>query len=325
MLDIDNSTTTNDSSIISVGFIIPRVKFWFYLIFLIPSIICTLFLLYYLLSNRNLRRSLNNHVIIVLLFTVLFCEVTMYPWMLYYFCKGDSWQRSYIFCSIWAFIDWAFYAMQIMLFAWASIERHILIFHHTWFSTRRKRFFLHYLPIALILIYYHIFYFIVYFYSPCENDFIDSGMICFSVGLYDLMVFRVFETMINNILPDLAIVIFSMSLIIRIIRQKQRMNQPIRWRQCRKMTIQLLSISFLYLIVTGPNAFMVFLYMCGLPDDVGVNFTEYAVFLTYFIVLLFPFVSMLSMPELLTKIKTTIQLIRPARLLSPEVINMRKN
>lgn len=320
----ENSTIVPiNSTISSIPFIPHLVRFWLYLIFLIPSIICTLFVLYYLLFDRTLRRALNNHVIVVLLLTVLVCQMTMYPWMLYYYYYGDSWQRSFTFCTIWGYIDWAFYVMQIALFAWASIERHILIFHDAWVATKKKRFFVHYLPIIIIIIYYLIFYFIIYFFPFCQNTFINAGMICVAICSFNSIGFHVFETIINNIIPSLTIVIFSMALLVRILRQKQRMRQAIQWRKHRKMTIQLLLISSLYLVVTCPSAFMTFLRICGLPNDIGVDFEIVAVFLSYYIVLFFPFVTILSIPELCTKIKTILKLQRPRRLIAPEILPLR--
>jgi len=150
---MSNENITVNVTISSYDIISSIGKFWLYLIFLIPSIICTLFVLYYLLFERTLRRSLNNHVIILLLLTVLFCELTQYPWMLYYFSYGNIWERPVAFCLIWGFIDCAVYALQLLLFAWATIERHILIYHDKWVLTKTKRFFVHYLPIIIIIIY----------------------------------------------------------------------------------------------------------------------------------------------------------------------------
>ncbi len=163
--------TSNFNNNSSSNLISPFIKFWLYLVLLIPSIICTLFILYYLLFDRTLRHSLNNHVIIVLLFTVLFCELTQYPWMMYYHAHNNIWSRPYIFCLIWGFIDWAVYMLQLLLFAWASIERHILIFHDKWVATKKKRLFVHYLPLVIIITYWLIFYTYVYFYSSCRNRF----------------------------------------------------------------------------------------------------------------------------------------------------------
>ncbi len=325
---MSNKSTTVNFTISSSDSIPPIVKFWFYLVLLIPSIICTLFVLYYLLFDRTLRHSLNNHVIIVLLFTVLFCELTQYPWMLYYHAHGNIWSRPYIFCFIWGFIDWAVYMLQLLLFAWASIERHILIFHDRWVATKKKRFFVHYLPPVIIIIYWLIFYTYVYFYPSCQNHFDSSQMICMTVCSFDSFSFHAFDTLFNNIIPSLTIVIFSVALLVRILRQKYRIRHQIQWRKHRKMTIQTLSISILYLLITAPWAMIIFLRICGLPSNVGVTYENYATFIDYFIVLLFPFVALLSLPELSTKVKKLLHLHRQRRLIEPQILvgrNVRNN
>ena len=258
----------------------PRVQFWFYLISLIPSFICTLFVLYHLLFVRTLRRSLNNHVIIVLLFTVLFCESTMYPWMLYYFSQNNIWVRPYQFCVIWAFIDWAVYMLQLHLFAWATIERHIIIFHDKWVSTQRKRLYFHYLPVIIIFIYWFTFYSYVYFYPTCQNLHVNSNMICLAVCSFDIVSFHAFDTLVNNILPSLTIVISSVALLIRILRQKCRMRQQFQWRKHRKMTVQILSISSLYLLLTTPWAVTTLVKITGLQTMISETYETYALFLS---------------------------------------------
>jgi hypothetical protein len=311
----------NISSTASVDIIPSAVKFWLYLIFLIPSIICTLFVLYYLLSDRTLRRSLNNHVFIVLLFTVLFCEVTMYPWMLYYYYyPGNTWQRSSTFCLIWSFFDWAVYMLQLLLFAWASIERHILIFHDRWVSTRKKRIFVHYLPVIIISLYWFIFCLFAYLYPSCKNTFDTSQMICVTICLLNFFSYHAFDTLFNNILPTLIIVIFSVSLFLRVLWQKHRMRQPIQWRKHRKMAIQLLSISALYLFITTPWAIIMFLRICGLSRDIGVSYENITTFISYYMVLLFPFVSLLSLSELRTKLNKVLHLHRQQRSIGLEPV-----
>ena len=51
------------------------------------------------------------------------------------------------FYRFWVFVDYFFYSFQIALFAWATMERHILIFHDQYMSRVKKRFFVHYLPV----------------------------------------------------------------------------------------------------------------------------------------------------------------------------------
>ncbi|CAF3666484.1 unnamed protein product [Rotaria sp. Silwood1] len=58
--------------------VIPRsVQFWLILIFEIPSIACSLFVLYHLVFDRQLRRALHNHVFIILLFINLITKMLL--------------------------------------------------------------------------------------------------------------------------------------------------------------------------------------------------------------------------------------------------------
>ena len=299
------------------------VRFWSYLIFLIPSILCSLFALYYLLFDRTLRNGLNNHVIIVILIIGLICEVTDYPWLLYYYQQEGMWERSLMFCQIWGYLDWGLYITQTVLFAWATIERHILIFHDSWLSTKKKRFFVHYLPLVMLLLYCLILYAVVYFFPPCQNALDYFYVTCADACLFDDGIFSVFDTIVDEVLPIFVIIIFSIALLLRVLWQKYRMRQPIQWRKQRKMTIQLLSISFLYLVLLFPFTLVDFMLVCGFPVEQIVNFRLYAMFLHYFMMLFLPFICVLSLPELRAKLITTLHLRRQARRIGPTTLSMR--
>ena len=104
---LTHSTMSNNSSNIEhlpveIAYTIPsKVRFWLYLLVLVPSTLCSLIVLHHLLFNRAPRRALNNHVIIILLLIGLICQLTIYPWLLYYFSHEGDWARSLLFCSIW--------------------------------------------------------------------------------------------------------------------------------------------------------------------------------------------------------------------------------
>ena len=279
------------------------VKFWLYLVFLIPSLVCSVFVLSYLLVHRTLRQCLNNHVLIILLIICLICQVTIYPWMLHFYLQHRQWPRTLGFCVVWGFIDWALYVTQVILFAWTSIERHILIFHDKWVSTRRKRFFVHYLPITLLLLYCLVFYGVVYFFPPCENIVYSDLTVCVFPCLYTVYSFTMWETIVNLILPNLVIVGFSIALLLRVLWRKHRIHQPIYSRKHRKMTIQLLSIALLYLIFSFPNTLFLLMNLCDLPYDPNGSLKRFAEFFSYYILLLFPFVCAFSLPELRSKVK----------------------
>jgi len=250
----------------------------------------------------------------------------MYPWMLYYYKHPNDWQRSHIFCSIWRFIDWGLYITQSILFAWASIERHILIFHDGLVSTRNKRFFVHYLPLILLLSYCLIFYGIIYFFPTCENFFNNFDVVCISSCLLnDNAVLHMWEIIVHQILPTLIIIIFSIALLLRVLQQKHRIHQVIHWRKHRKMTIQLLSISLIYLVFSFPNTLMIFMHLCGLPEQIGAEADIYVGFFSYLVILLFPFVCILPLPELQNKIMKILHLQRRTTSIHPEILVIKNN
>ena len=290
-----------------INFIPPSVKFSLYLLFLIPSVICAIFILYNLLFYRTFSRALNNHVLILLLFISVICQVTIYPWMLYFYHTPTPWPRSLVFCMIWGFIDWGLYVTQIILVAWTSIERHILIFHDKWILTKRNRFLIHYLPLSLLLSYCLIFYMVAYFFPPCENHVDPYKIACVDVCLYGYYAFNMWETIVHQILPNLIIVFFSITLLLRVLWQKHRIHQPIQWRKHRKMTIQLFSITLIYLIFSFPNTLLVLMYLCGVSYDTDEGFKKCAEFFSYFTILFFPFVCLFSLPELRTRIRHILQ------------------
>ncbi|CAF1254485.1 unnamed protein product [Rotaria sordida] len=321
MIDEDSTFNISNSSEIIVNDVIPKiVGFWLYIIFLIPSIICSFIIISYLLFHRPSRNALNNHVILVDLIIGLISELTLYPSILYYYRYDGIWHRSRTFCAIWSFIDSGLYVTQMVLVCWASIERHILIFHSRWMMTKKKLFFIHYLPLILILLYCMIYYSIAHFFPPCENYFDDSTMQCCYLCFYDYYALFMWEMIAHEIIPSIIIVISSITLIARVSWQKHRVNQLIQWRKQRKMVIQLLSISLLFVIFFFPLTVMNFLYLCGLPSDMGTEVFEYILFLSYYMPLLLPFVCILSLPGLRNKIINILRSRRHVRRIRPAIL-----
>ncbi|CAF1200626.1 unnamed protein product [Adineta ricciae] len=154
----------------SYDIVIPvSVRFWNYLILDILSVSCALFILCYLLSNPTLRRAPHNHFIIILLCVGLIYQLTTVPFMLHFFLVGYSWHTTLDFTNFWIFIDNSSFVSVLIGFAWATVERHILVFHHHWMTTKRQRFFIHYLPFILILTYCYACWFYVVFLPPCQK------------------------------------------------------------------------------------------------------------------------------------------------------------
>ncbi|CAF1292963.1 unnamed protein product [Adineta ricciae] len=300
-------------------------RFWLFLVFIIPSVLCAFFVLYHLLFNRTLRQGLYNHVVVVLLCLGLFSELTNYIWMMVYYQRGPIWYRSNAFCAVWGFNDWALYVTYTVLLAWATIERHILVFHDRWVSTKRKRFFLHYCPIMFLLCYCFGFYIVVYFIPPCMNEFSPWLSICISkVCIFDNYAFSMYELVVHQFLPFPVIVVFNILLIVRVVWQKKSMNQRFQWRKYRKMIIQMLSISFLYIILYFPFLVVSICNLFNVTSDIFNDVLSYTTFITYFIFPLFPFVCALSLSDLRSKLLQIFHLQRNVRRVGPLTLTVRE-
>ncbi|CAF1499491.1 unnamed protein product, partial [Rotaria sordida] len=258
---------------------------------------------------RKLRCCLHNHVIILLLIINFITEITNIPWILYYYKNGVDWIFTPLFCKIWKFIDGSTYIMITKLIAWASIERYILIFNDNWMSTKKRKILLHYIPISLIIIYGIILYMIINLFLYCNHRYHTTIIFCgFYSCAHDSRAYSMFEFITGGITNSLIIVIFSLSLIIRLIRQKHRLNQQVKWRRHRKMIIQLISIILLLYIFYLPNVITGILSSCGVPWSYIENFVVYGQFFSYFIHFLLPFVCAGTLPHLKNKIRNTLQL-----------------
>jgi hypothetical protein len=296
---------------------LPRsVRFSLLLLFDIPSIICTIFLLYHLILDRTLRNALHNHVIILLLILGLTTQLIDIPFYLAFIANsGMVKPTSPATCLAWWFVAFGMYNGGTILMAWTAFERHIFIFYYQWISTRKGRVLVHYLPIIILLLYTFIFYIYTLFFLPCESVYEYTLPICGTYPCYQENYFlHTWDIMVNNIVPSLLVAFASIALLIRVIRQKYRLNQHVRWRRQRKMTVQLVSLSVLNILFNIPLNLVSLAHVCGLPKDYGVEAEHYFYFSCYFLICLFPFVCLFSYSELRAKVKWRI----PCRTIRPK-------
>jgi hypothetical protein len=178
------------------------------------------------------------------------------------------------FCLCWSFIDAADYVTVTMLMAWASIERHILIFHQNWIVTNLQRWLLRHLLLIILSV-----------YSCIYNN--------LAISLRDYIV--------HYLLPCCLIVIFSAALLSRVLYHWCRVHGRIGWRNYLKMAVQLLWISVMYFVLLLPTLVFNSAYTFGLSD---VFYTS--TFFNYYTVLLAPFVYAVSLPELRAKCRQLV-------------------
>jgi hypothetical protein len=265
---------------------------------------------------------LYKHAIIILLFLGLAYELTAVPLMLYYYRVDSTWTVTATFSHLWTFIDYLCFTTQLMGFAWTAIERHILIFHSQWVSTRARRFWIHYLPLITLLIYCFLYHVVFILFPSCETSIVMSPFNGVPVPCILLEPFFIkYDAIIHQIAPTFIIGIASIALFLRVLRQKARLHRSIQWRKQRKMIIQSLSISLLYFSFMSPRMASQFCILVGFITTGVMTLYFNRAFFAIYIVFLFPFVCCASMPELEKKLKHFFLCQRQRRgTIAPEVV-----
>jgi hypothetical protein len=163
-----------------------------------------------------------------------------------YHITGTIWPPTVTYCYIYNFVDYYFFLVSFLLLTWASIERHIFIFHKQFFNSHIKRLLGHYIPLAFCCIYPLVYYVGFMYFYPCDNYYDVSIANCaVNCFLRISKIMAIYEQAVYGFTPIFLIYIFNIALIIRVIRQKHRVGQEVTWSRNRKMTLQLLCISCL--------------------------------------------------------------------------------
>ncbi len=103
------------------------------------------------------------------------------------------------------------------------------------------------------------------------------------------------DAIIHNTIPTLLISLFNATLLGCIVWHKYQLHQPIRWKRYRKLTIQLLIISMWYLLIHFPMMLDVCLLLTGANNPIVIEMRSYLVYLSYYFILLMPFICLISM------------------------------
>jgi hypothetical protein len=200
-------------------------------------------------------------------------------------------------CLVWWFIDWGFYFLLVALLLFTSIERHILTFHSQMVATKRKRLLFHYLPLFLTVLFMITLYGVVIFAPICENTFDYTSDLCGGLPCYESITFlAMFEQIGFGMIGSCLIAVINLLLLIRVIWQKHRVHQVIEWRKQRKIAIQVISMSTLYLIFALPFTIIYIVRLSGQPDW-AMEVVSVFFFLSYFTIFFLPFVCLATLPQ----------------------------
>ncbi|CAF4002200.1 unnamed protein product [Adineta steineri] len=307
-MSFGNSSDNGGESFSISEISIPRpVRFWLMLLCDIPSVVCSFFLIIHIIMNRNHRHALHNHTIFLILIFNLPIQLIDISFFLIFFSYGSVQPSQPFVCLLWWFVDNGWYAGGLVLMAWLAIERHIFIFHDRLLLNRRGRFLFHYLPLIIIVTYILLFYLIVVFILPCENDYLYTVPICGGSPCYESYgILGMWEFIVNLSIPILLEGITSIALILRVQIQRRRLRQSNQWRGQRRMINQLLLVSSLNIGINFSGTVLLIAHLYGLPQEYGAEAQLYYFFLEYFAIFLFSFISLSQFPDLRKTMKEKI-------------------
>ncbi|CAF4148704.1 unnamed protein product [Adineta steineri] len=221
------------------------------------------------------------------------------PVTLAYLHFGEVIPSSYSLCLYWIYMNYLLFPSGAWIMAIASIQRYIFIFHKHLMNSYVK----HYLPIFLPPILLSIWYFVLIFFYPCQQQFDYTQIWCYGACyLYDVVISTI-DWIVSSFIPVVLTVIFNIILLLRVIYRKYKMKRGNTWRTTRKLSIQLFSISFLFLSIYLPLIIFGLIRTWIDPYFLYVFTMTYLAYVAYFVSLLMPFICLISLPEIVTKIK----------------------
>ncbi len=196
---------------------------------------------------------------------------------------------------------------------WVSVHRYLLILHFHLYARAKYRLFFHYLPLISTIIYLMIFYIVVIFIYPCENQFDFNQPVCGFPCYTNYTSISGYDVIAHTLIPSCIAIFLDISLTIRVISRKRvgLQQSQAQWCQHRKMIRQLLLLESLYSICQVPFDAIIFLQLfITLPDSIVYIEIIYSNYLFWLLTLLLPFASIGCMPEVINKIKNTIKWTR---------------
>ncbi|CAF1104706.1 unnamed protein product [Rotaria sp. Silwood1] len=293
---------------------------------LIPSILFSLYIFYWIYRISDLRNRLTNHIILAI-FIISFIQTTCeMPFLLEYLRYGHVSFDSYSFCKFWIAFNYSLNTSILFLNSHLSIERYLLIFHHNFLN--RHKMLIHYIPMTILIILAICYSCGTVLFVPCIELFDYTSQLCGgpcfqlqpSIGTFDL-VFTVFS-------PLFCIIFFNSFLIIRVIQQKRRMLQKNVWKKNLGMLIQLLSVSILHVIVWLPVTIVILIAMTNYPPPaiiIELQTSWVLINIMYIAVLINPLVCFFAIPEIKEKIILFINYLRRKRQQQQQISSTGRN
>ncbi|CAF1205843.1 unnamed protein product [Didymodactylos carnosus] len=240
------------------------------------------------MSSRKSLKKLHNHVIIAMLIINFIITSTELPITLSFLHHGIVFPATDGFCKFWTFYNFSLQVTSEFLMTFASIERHLLVFHlHLVNGTRLRRIILHYIPLIFCLSYVWIFYFsTIIVYPYCKNSFSYTVMLCGLPCFEFTIPLGTYDWFADNLTTAALTALFSLLLLLRFVLQQRRMKRTFKWHRNRKIVLQLITIATLYTIFWTPLSIVALIQIIWIPTFLQDFQTEYLYYFPYVVLIL---------------------------------------
>ncbi|UJR32663.1 hypothetical protein I4U23_020123 [Adineta vaga] len=265
-----------------------------------PAILFSLLIFVFFITNRIHLQKLQHQALLVLLI-VNFIQLSInMPMVIHFFRLGRISPETSTYCKLWMYVESTLDCASASIVAIMSIQRHTLVFHFITLRIRFNKYIYYYLPLLLGITYPMIFYLATVVFYPCDDTQWNFTLnMCGDKTCYlsNDQILATFDWIVNTGLPVVVIIIGNVALIVRVIRQKLRRQQSVSWVKQRRMTLQLLSISCLYLIAWLPSIISGLMQQIVPSESVYGIQEDYISDLTYLISLLLPWLCIGLVPD----------------------------
>jgi hypothetical protein len=283
-----------------------RFKLILFIVLIIPSILVSVFIFVHLFCHPNVMRSRQNHGLILLLTVNLIKLTTSMPLTMDFYRRERIFSTTPTTCTWLNFYEFSICAIILLLVTTVSIQRHLFIFNSQLMNNRRARLIVHTLPLVACCLYPPLFYLFVVVLDPCnyvEAPWDYNSILCGFTVCYSLFnkFLALFDFIGNNGLPMLMIVFINITLIVRVIRQKQRLHVAADWRKHRRMVLQMASISMLHLLSWSPLLSIATIQALWSPMFAAKLYREVLVDMVFLDCLLLPYLYINLVPNIFKK------------------------
>ncbi|CAF1362395.1 unnamed protein product [Adineta ricciae] len=289
-------------------------EFWIMIILLSVSIPCSISIFIYFYRQRK-KIAIQHHLTLVLVTLCFMDMVINYPIALVQNRRQRVISATASFCLLWNWWAYSLITTLIWVAAYGSIERYLLVFHNGLFLTRRKRIFLHFLPILTAIIYSYTFYFVVIVLHSCEDRWDYNSLLCrLPCYVYSQPTASLYDFVVNTFIPLTIITVANVVLIVRVLWQKRKRQRD--WKRKWKLSAYLILLAVFFMITWCPGTINSLIYLYTL-SPVSENLQmKYFFFLPSLLEMILSIISVFFLPDFT---KTVFRFRR--RTVKPHIVN----